>query len=40
MILKESFEDETKDSFIVEFVWSAQAKPIPCSSLKLIHKNR
>ena len=32
--------DETSNCFIVEFIWLAQAKLVPCSSLKPIHKNR
>jgi hypothetical protein len=34
-----SSDDETTDCSIAEFVWPEQAKPVPCFSLKLIHKN-
>lgn len=33
-------DDGTIDCSIAEFVWHVQAKPIPCSSLNRIHKNR
>ena len=35
----DSLDDETKYYFIAEFVWPAQSNLVPCSSLKLIHKN-
>jgi len=33
-------DDESKDVYAAEFVWSSQAKPFTCSALKPIHKNR
>jgi hypothetical protein len=33
-------DDETLNCFVAEFVWLAQARSVPCSSLKPIHKNQ
>jgi len=33
-------DDESKDVYAAEFVWSSQAKSFTCSALKPIHKNR
>jgi hypothetical protein len=33
-------DDEDKDIYVAEFVWSSKDKPSTCASLKLIHKNR
>jgi hypothetical protein len=32
--------DETSNCFVAEFVWPAQARSVPYSSLKPIHKNQ
>ena len=33
-------DDEGKDVYTAEFVWSSNDKPCVCGSLKLIHKDR
>jgi hypothetical protein len=32
--------DETSNCFVAKFVWPTQARSVPCSSLKPIHKNQ
>ena len=36
----DSLDDESKDVYAAEFVWSPNDKPSTCSSLKPINKNR
>jgi hypothetical protein len=36
----DSSNDKTKDYFVVEFAWPAQAKSVLCFSLKPIHINQ
>ena len=33
-------DDESNDVYAAEFAWPSQAKPLTCSALKPIHKNR
>lgn len=40
MLNYESSDDESKDVYTVEFVWSPQDTPSNCVSLKPAHKNR
>ena len=36
----DSLDDESKEVYVAEFVWSPSDKPSTCSSLKLINKNQ
>ena len=33
-------DDDDKDVYVAEFMWSSKDKPSTCDSLKPIHKNR